>query len=75
MSISARKGLLVIRSGKGDLYREVPLNPSSRQAVADWLGSEPRPTGSGRCSSGLRVYGCRPEQSIWSCAASRREQN
>ena len=37
VSISARKGLLVIRSGKGDLYREVPLNPSSRQAVADWL--------------------------------------
>ena len=37
VSISARKGLLVIRSGKGDLYREVPLNPSSRQALADWL--------------------------------------
>ena len=37
VSISARKGLLVIRSGKGDLYREVPLNPSCRQAVADWL--------------------------------------
>jgi site-specific recombinase XerC len=37
VSITARKGLLVIRSGKGDLYREVPLNPSSRQAVADWL--------------------------------------
>jgi site-specific recombinase XerC len=75
VSISARKGLLVIRSGKGDLYREVPLNPSSRQAVADCSGSEPRPTGSGRCSSGLRGGGCRPEQSIWSCAASRRERN
>ena len=37
VSISARKGLLVIRSGKGDIYREVPLNPSSRQALADWL--------------------------------------
>jgi site-specific recombinase XerD len=38
LSISARKGLLVIRSGKGDLYREVPLNPSCRQALTDWLG-------------------------------------
>lgn len=37
VSLSARKGLLVIRSGKGDLYREVPLNPSCRQALADWL--------------------------------------
>ena len=37
LSISARKGLLVIRSGKGDLYREVPLNLSCRQALTDWL--------------------------------------
>jgi site-specific recombinase XerC len=37
VSISARKGLLVIRSGKGDLYREVPLNPSCRHALTDWL--------------------------------------
>jgi site-specific recombinase XerC len=37
VSISARTGLLMIRSGKGDLYREVPLNPSSRRALADWL--------------------------------------
>ena len=37
VSISARKGLLVVKSGKGDLYREVPLNPSSRQALTDWL--------------------------------------
>jgi site-specific recombinase XerC len=37
VSISARKGLLVIRSGKGDLYREVPLNPSCRQPLTDWL--------------------------------------
>jgi site-specific recombinase XerD len=37
LSISARKGLLVIRSGKGDLYRVVPLNPSCRRALTDWL--------------------------------------
>ena len=37
VSISARKGLLVVRSGKGDAYREVPLNRSCRQALEDWL--------------------------------------
>jgi len=37
VSISARKGLVVIRSGKGHLYREVPVNPSCRLALTDWL--------------------------------------
>jgi site-specific recombinase XerD len=35
--ISARKGLLNTRSEKGDVYREVPLNPSCRQALIDWM--------------------------------------
>jgi len=35
--ISARKGLLVVRSGKGDRYREVPLNRSVRHALEAWL--------------------------------------
>jgi site-specific recombinase XerD len=42
VSISARKGLLVVRSGKGDAYREVPLNRSCRGALEDWL--KPRAT-------------------------------
>ena len=37
VSISARKGLLVVRSGKGDAYREVQLNRPCRQALEDWL--------------------------------------
>jgi len=37
ISMSARKGLLVIRSGKGDVYREVPLNPSCRNALEPWI--------------------------------------
>ena len=37
VAISARKGLLVIRSGKGDVYREVPLNPSCRNALEPWI--------------------------------------
>ena len=36
-SISARKGLLIVKSGKGDLYREVPLNPPCRHALTKWL--------------------------------------
>ncbi len=42
VSLSARKGLVVIRSGKGDLYREVPLNPSCRDAMDGPLTERPR---------------------------------
>jgi site-specific recombinase XerD len=35
--ISARKGNVVIRSGTGDTYREVPLNAEVREALRTWL--------------------------------------
>jgi site-specific recombinase XerD len=35
--ISARRGMVVIRSGKGDTYREVPLNVEVREALSAWL--------------------------------------
>jgi len=35
--LSARKGILVVRSGKGDAYREVPLNRPVREALESWL--------------------------------------
>jgi site-specific recombinase XerC len=35
--VSARKGVLVVRSGKGDAYREVPLNALARQVLDEWL--------------------------------------
>ena len=35
--VSARKGLVIIRSGKGDAYREVPLNTQVREALWLWL--------------------------------------
>ncbi len=35
--LSARKGVLTVRSGKGDQYREVPLNPPVRDALNGWL--------------------------------------
>jgi integrase/recombinase XerC len=35
--VSARKGIVIIRSGKGDAYREVPLNTEVREALRFWL--------------------------------------
>jgi site-specific recombinase XerD len=35
--ISARKGKVIVRSSKGDMYREVPLNADARKAVKAWL--------------------------------------
>jgi site-specific recombinase XerD len=40
--VSARKGLVVVRSGKGDGYREVPLNAFVRQVLEEWLGERQR---------------------------------
>jgi site-specific recombinase XerD len=36
--VSARKGLVIVRSGKGDAYRELPLNALVRQVLEEWLG-------------------------------------
>lgn len=35
--LSARKGVLTVRSGKGDQFREVPLNRPVREALDVWL--------------------------------------
>ena len=35
--VSARRGVVIIRSGKGDTYREVPLNAEVREALRTWL--------------------------------------
>lgn len=35
--LSARRGQVIIRSGKGDYYREVPLNAQVRPALKAWL--------------------------------------
>lgn len=36
LSVSARRGRLKVRSGKGDAYREVPLNSVCRNAIDEW---------------------------------------
>lgn len=35
--ISARKGLVIVRSGKGEAYREVPLMAEVRASLEEWL--------------------------------------
>ncbi len=37
LSMSARRGRLKVRVGKGDAYREVPLNSACRAALDEWL--------------------------------------
>jgi len=40
--VSARKGVVIVRSGKGDAYREVPLNALVRQVLEEWSGERAR---------------------------------
>jgi site-specific recombinase XerD len=37
VSVIGRKNRIVIRSGKGDRYQEIPLNSEARDAIKDWL--------------------------------------
>ena len=37
VQVSDRKGVVIIRSGKRDTYREVPLNAEARRAQQAWL--------------------------------------
>jgi site-specific recombinase XerD len=40
--VSPRKGLVIVRSGKGDASREVPLNALVRQVLEEWLTERSR---------------------------------
>ena len=42
---SARKGKIIVRSGKGDAYREVPLNSEAREACRAWAAERKRQFG------------------------------
>jgi len=43
VSVTARRGMVRVRAGKGDSYREVPLNSACRKALDEW--SQARPAG------------------------------
>ncbi len=74
VSISARKGVLVVRSGKGEVYREVPLNRPCRDALERLLADRvARAADDERALLlGPRAVGSRPGRSIALCAAWRR---
>lgn len=36
VAVSARRGRVTVRSGKGDQYREIPLNSACRAAMSEW---------------------------------------
>lgn len=42
VSVSARRGRVTVRSGKGDAYRQVPLNSECRKALQEWLRDRSR---------------------------------
>jgi integrase/recombinase XerC len=35
--VSERKGRVIVRQGKGGLYRDIPLNSDARRGIAPWL--------------------------------------
>jgi integrase len=44
--LSARKGVIIVRAGKGGKYREVPVHAQLRPDLALWISDE-RPTWKG----------------------------
>jgi site-specific recombinase XerD len=50
VAISARKGIVVVRSGKGDAYREVPLNRPCRAALQEWVKARSERVSDGECA-------------------------
>jgi site-specific recombinase XerD len=47
VAITARRGRVVVRSGKGDAYREVPLNAPARAVLEPWWRARRRATADG----------------------------
>lgn len=39
VALSARRGRVTVRAGKGDAYRDVPLNSSCRTALDEWIAA------------------------------------
>src|SRR3954451_10038934 len=60
VTLSERKGQLVVRSGKGSKYRVAPLNADARKALGDYLAVRPKST-SDRLFLGRRSEGLSPQ--------------
>ena len=63
IALSARKGKVTVRSGKGAKYRQVPLNADARRALNEYLTVRPE-TGSEALFVGQRGNGLTPS-AIW----------
>ena len=60
VALSARKGLVIVRSGKGGKTREVPLvDPSARAALGEWLAERRTWPGAGTSALFLNRRGGR----------------
>jgi integrase/recombinase XerC len=59
VAISARKGRVIVRRGKGDAYREVPLNQAARASLDRCLQAARRPLGEGDPALFLSRHGRR----------------
>ncbi len=60
MVISPRKGKVIVRQGKGERRREVPLNAEARKTISDWLayrGDEGTLLFSGKRGEGISISG------------------
>jgi integrase len=75
VQLSARKGTIIVRSGKGNRYREIPTHATLRDNLAVWIDDErphwpdpPRPTP--RCCSTAAVAGSPPAPPTRSSAPS-----
>ncbi|MGH3607283.1 MAG: tyrosine-type recombinase/integrase, partial [Pseudonocardiaceae bacterium] len=40
MQLSARKGTIIVRSGRGGRYREIPTHPTLRDNLTVWINDE-----------------------------------
>jgi site-specific recombinase XerD len=63
IELSARKGKVTVRSGKGAKYRQVPLNADARRALNEYLAVRPE-TGIEALFVGQRCNGLTPS-AIW----------
>ena len=59
ITISARKGRVIVRSGKGDAYREIALNAEVREALEKWLHKREELPGSDSSALFLNLKGGR----------------
>jgi site-specific recombinase XerD len=64
--VSGRKAVVVIRSGKGDVYREVPLNAPAQKALDERLKKRPAPAAR---TGGEPPFVSRVRSMMW-CASS-----